>query len=203
MDREPWPKPLPPLTAGNDPVAHLARRAPSDPGVTQLVTVRVHGGDQDGAEIWLPLADVRAVLRRAQHFRASHWLELDNRFVIEAGILVAVGDSPLPMRMPSGWIEVGRVADSWAGPDWLAVHWHEASDRLRVQTPRPWCSKPEVDPPPPLFLTNAGGVSSEPLIARAHQGYRYWYEGQEYSPAEAERLVLQLGSVEGWTWEGQ
>lgn len=201
IEREPWPKPLPAPVAGQDPVAHLQRRSPSDRTLTQMVTVRVFGGEDDGAEIWVPLSDIRAVLKRAQRFRAGHWKDLDKPWIVQDLIVMDVGQSPLPMRMPEGWIEVGVVLDPWAGPDALKVQWHEASDKVRVQTPTPWGNKPDPGPPPPLFLTPAGGVDSQPLIVRARPGWVYWYRGRKHTPDEAERMVTRQGNTEGWTWE--
>ncbi len=138
IERDPWPKPLPAPAVGLDPVAHLQRRAPSDPSVTQLVTVRVHGGEDDGAEIWVPLRDIRQVLHRAARYRSEQWPDIGPPDTLIDIMVLDINDSPLTMRMPGGWIEVGKVADPWSGPDWLRVWWCEVSDAVRIERPHGW-----------------------------------------------------------------
>jgi hypothetical protein len=137
-DREPWPKPLDAPSLGVDPVAHLARRRPADPTLAPMITVRVQGGNRDGDEVLLPLRDVEAVLERARRYRASQWTAFETFDLVLRDILVHVNASPLVMRMPGGWIEVGKIADPWAGPHWLRVTWQEMTNRVQVETPPRW-----------------------------------------------------------------
>lgn len=138
MEREPWPKPIVAPAFGEDPVAHLARRRPSDPALTQLVTVRVHGGARDGEEFLIPLGDVVQVLDRAVTFRSAQWPDVGQPEVVRLDMPTTVQESPLVMRMPGGWILVGKVGDFWAGPDWLRVWWHETTDHVKIERPRGW-----------------------------------------------------------------
>ena len=138
MEREPWPKPLIVPALGEDPVMHLARRRPADPTLTQLATVRVHGGERDGDEFLIPLSDVVGVLDRAVRFRAVQWPEVGTPEVVRQDLPTILHASPLIMRMPGGWIEVGKVGDFWAGPDWLRVWWHETTDQVKIERPRGW-----------------------------------------------------------------
>jgi hypothetical protein len=133
--REPWPKPIDAPSLGIDPVAHLARRQPTDPSLARLITVRVQGGTQDGDELLLPEADVMTVLQRARRFRAMQWPQHGSPDRVVQDLLIHRNDSPLIMRMPGGWIEVGVVGDCWAGQVWLRVIWQEWSNRVRVETP--------------------------------------------------------------------
>lgn len=197
-EREPWPKPPIAPTLGIDPVAHLARRQPADPSLSPLITIRVQGGARDGEELLLPKSDIEKVLERARRYRARQWRDVDLPELVLRDILVHVNPSPLVMTMPGGWIAVGAVGDAWAGPTWLRVLWHELSDRVRVESP----PAPKELPEPPTLapLRIAMGTAADSRQVVAMPGYVYRYQGRDYSPDEAERMVADLGSVEEWTW---
>ena len=95
---------------------------------------------------------------------------------------------------------VNLPAIRFKGANGLPAFWENLSDfnpttkKLKVQrpageTPRQPAKEPSVFP---HALTNKGvGVSP---------AYRYFYEGKEYSPDEAGKLVKQQGT-QGWRWE--
>lgn len=197
-DREPWPKPPPAGAMGEDPVAHLERRRVAA-GITQFVTVRIHGEARDGEELLLPLSDIQRVMDRVVRHRAKRWSTMGSPSSVEADMLVTIGASPLPMQMPGGWILIGTMCDPYSSPTWVKVWWNELTDDVKMERP------PEPRPIPtreipPIHYGPAGGVSTQPNVAVAQPGWVFIFEGREYSPAEAERMVTQLGSLDGWTW---
>jgi hypothetical protein len=95
-----------------------------------------------------------------------------------------------PTKDPDWWI-IGLVIDGVTDSE-LLVYFNPTTKAVKVQRP----SEPEFQPPQPSTFPHAltnRGVS-------ASQAYRYFFDGREYSPDEAARLVKERGTV-GWRWE--
>ena len=95
---------------------------------------------------------------------------------------------------PGGWVHAGYVTDADLSL-MLEVRVHRDTGRVRVESPRAVEEDPVIDPVPALSCELYG-----PKVFRASPRYRYWFEGVEYSPEEAERMATARGSAEGWRW---
>ena len=97
-----------------------------------------------------------------------------------------------PTRDPDWWI-IGTVVDLVADGE-LLVYFDPTTKAVKVQRP----TDPEVttsSKQPSTFphaLTNKG--------VGASAAFRYFFEGKEYSPEEAGKLVKRQGT-HGWRWE--
>ncbi len=144
-----------------------------------------------------PHARVLAALDRAARYRRS--LANVTPFQRENEI-VALPGRPCLTPDRDGWAEIGSVVDGVVGCRPLAVWWHPATDRVRVERP------PDAGPPPSrraLYPSHPpmGGVDGPlppPFIALP--GYIFTYQGIDYSPEETERLTAAQDSIDGWTW---
>jgi hypothetical protein len=96
-----------------------------------------------------------------------------------------------PTKDPEWWV-IGLVFDGVTDSE-LVVYYNPATKAVKVQ--RPSEPEPRVSTQPSTFphaLTNKG--------VGASQAYRYFYEGKEYSPDEAGKLIKERGTT-GWRWE--
>ncbi len=144
------------------------------------------------------MARVLAALDRAARYRRS--LVNDQR-VNPASLVNEITAVPgrLDLHLDrEGWAEIGSVVDGLVGCRALAVWWHPDTDRVRVERP------PESVPQSParaLYPSRPmGGTDHIPPPFVALPGYIFTYQGNDYTPAEAERLTAEQGSIDGWTW---
>jgi hypothetical protein len=137
--------------------------------------------------------DIHAAGERAAHFRRR--LAIVNGAPSVAALMeqiTFVASRERPTRDPEWWI-IGLVVDLVADGE-LPVYFNPATKAVKVQRP----PEPDVTAPakqPSIFphaLTNMG--------VGASAAFRYFYEGQEYSPDEAGKLVKRQGT-HGWRWE--
>ena len=142
------------------------------------------------------LSDVVAALERAARCRRE--------MAIAAGAppgnirerIDAIPHGTLRPVGTDGWLVIGIIHDATVSQQ-LQVHWHPASDRVKVQRPSdPNCTSTPAPVGRP-GLTVSLGVRRE---YRADPNYRYVLDSQEYTPAEAERIAAQRDSIAGWTW---
>jgi hypothetical protein len=136
--------------------------------------------------------DVHFAGERAAHFRRRQAIlngapsvrALMERIEFMAGVV-------RPTKDPEWWI-IGLVIDGVTDSE-LLVYYNPMTKAVKVQRP----SLPEDDTARkepstfPYALSNKG--------VGASLGYRYFFEGKEYSPDEAARLVKERGTV-GWRW---
>jgi hypothetical protein len=96
----------------------------------------------------------------------------------------------------AGWVEVGLVFDNVAG-DSLKVFLNVATNAVQVE--RPSEANIPVAPVPqhPALIYNIYG----PKHYEADPRFRYFFEGQEYTAEQAERIAGERRSVHGWTWK--
>jgi hypothetical protein len=137
--------------------------------------------------------DIHFAGERAAHFRRRQAIvngvpsehALMERISFVAGMMRPTKDSD--------WWIIGTVVDLVADGE-LLVYFNPTTKAVKVQRP----PQPEVITPTrqtsafPHALTNRG--------VGASQAYRYFYEGKEYSPDEAAKIVKQRGTI-GWRWE--
>ena len=137
--------------------------------------------------------DVHAAGERAAHFRRR--LAIVNGAPSVAALMeqiTFVASRERPTRDPEWWI-IGTVVDLVADGE-LLVYFNTSTKAVKVQRP----TEPDVTGPAkqpstfPHALTNKG--------VGASQAYRYFFEGKEYSPDEAGKLVKRQGT-HGWRWE--
>ncbi len=95
-----------------------------------------------------------------------------------------------------GWLAVGTIYDATVSQQ-LHVHWHPATDRVKVQRPPDPNAIPRPAPVERPGLTVSLGVRR---AYRAHRDFRYYLDGQEFTAEEAERIATERGNATGWTW---
>jgi hypothetical protein len=107
-------------------------------------------------------------------------------------IVLAVREEPVG----DGWLRAGGVADDVEAAI-LTVYWHPDTDRVKIDRP----------PDPNAISTPIPVGRPGPTVSlgvrrayRASPGYRYFLDGVEHSPEEAERIVQERDSLAGWTW---
>jgi hypothetical protein len=137
--------------------------------------------------------DVHFAGERAAHFRRRQAIvngapsehALMERIEFMAGVV-------RPTKDPEWWI-IGLVIDGVTDSE-LLVYYNPTTKAVKVQ--RPSGSEeatPKKEPSTfPYALSNKG--------VGASLGYRYFFEGVEYSADDAARLVKERGTV-GWRWE--
>ncbi len=143
----------------------------------------------------VPRADVLAALARAARYRRE--------MAIAAGappgnLAEQIDGIPHGRLRPvgtDGWLAIGMVHDATVNQQ-LHVQWHPASDRVRIDRPADPAAEPDRDSGIPALSRNLYG----PAVYQAMPGYRYFLDGQEYTPAEAERIAAERDSIAGWTW---
>lgn len=148
----------------------------------------------------IPLSKLQAALDRAAKYRRQQSAGLANEFSLQQDIIAVPVPPPLHLN-DDGWAKAGVIADPYAPPGYLTVWWKPETDQLRVEKPIPL-----KDPERPQFLgdplyrtpTVSSRSAHRPFTAVA--GYIYLYQGQRYSPEEAEEITAQLGTLDGWSW---
>jgi hypothetical protein len=137
--------------------------------------------------------DIHFAGERAAHFRRRQ--AIVNGVPSEHALMERiefVAGAARPTKDPEWWI-IGLVIDGVTDSE-LLVYYNPASKAVKVQRP----SVPEEETARkepstfPYALSNKG--------VGASLGYRYFFEGKEYSPDEAASLVKERGPV-GWRWE--
>ncbi len=142
------------------------------------------------------LSDVVAALERAARCRRE--------MAIAAGAppgnirerIDAIPHGTLRPVGTDGWLVIGIIHDATVSQQ-LHVHWHPASDRVKVQRPPDPDASPTPVPVERPGLTVSLGVRRS---YRAHRDFRYFLDGSEYTPEEAERIATERGNATGWTW---
>lgn len=115
----------------------------------------------------------------------------------EGNIRERIVSIPAQRAVPvgGGWVSVGHVVDTERSA-WLGVWLHAASGRVGVERDPDDAPREVVESVPPISYHNYG-----PREYRADPRYRYFFDGAEYPPEEAEQLVAAHDSTAGWTWE--
>jgi hypothetical protein len=86
-------------------------------------------------EIAVEAERIKAALERAAEYR-RHLARGKEHPVALKGIIEGHRLTNEPIRLyPNGWMRIGFVLDPFVPPVPLAVWWHEASDRVRIQRP--------------------------------------------------------------------
>ncbi|HEV2528511.1 MAG TPA: hypothetical protein VGT61_08700 [Thermomicrobiales bacterium] len=99
-----------------------------------------------------PEALHRALERAADHRRrisrqpgSTHWNRTGTEHLTERITWQCRAE---PIALADGWFVVGVVLDELVEPpSALAVWWHPATDRVRIQRPRPFIPVAETPPP--------------------------------------------------------
>ena len=148
----------------------------------------------------ISMARVLAALDRAARYRRSLAADGDANPVALANAITAIPGRPEVRLDREGWAPIGSVVDGIVGCRALAVWWQPATDRVRVERP-PDVARPS-GPARALYASHPpmGGTSSMPTPFIALPGYVFTFAGVDYTPADAERLTAERGSMEGWTW---
>lgn len=141
-------------------------------------------------------ADVLAALERAVRYRREMAIAADAPAGNIAERIDAVLHGAVRPVGTDGWLEIGVVHDDLVSAV-LQVQWHPAADRVRIDRPTDPTTEPAPLPVERAGLTVSLGVRRE---YRAHLAYRYFLDGAEYTPQEAERIAAKRDTVTGWTW---
>ena len=138
--------------------------------------------------------DFRAACDRAARYR--------RHLAIEAGrapgnlneIIDVVPAYRVERVYPGGWLHAGYITDTDLSV-LLEVRVHRETGRVQVESPPDVDNVPQTEAMPALSCDLYGHRQY-----RADRRYRYWLDGVEYQPDEAERIATARGSAEGWTW---
>jgi hypothetical protein len=137
--------------------------------------------------------DIRFAGERAAHFRRRQ--AIVNGVPSEHALMERiefVAGAARPTKDSDWWI-IGLVIDGVTESE-LLVYFNPTTKAVKVQRP-PLPEDDAVSKEPSTFpyaLSNKG--------VGASLGYRYFFDGKEYSPDDAVRLVKERGTV-GWRWE--
>lgn len=142
---------------------------------------------------------LQVALHRALRFHFQRVLTLEGvdfgSMPNEIPIIVLPFAQPRPLSF--GWWAIGSVCDAHTGLTWrMPIHWEPATDRVGIgRIPPPSASFPDPEPRP---ITMDGNYH-----LHVAAGWRYWFEGREYTADEAQAILCQSGvrGHAGWTWE--